>query len=395
MDKRIECRIKQKKAQVFTTDVVFSIIIFAVIFMFLISIWGLYSQHLLEQQANTEMELLAFQIAEILVSSPGVPNNWETLTSQSSFSSDATTIGGYNFNEGSGQTLIDEVGKSNGTLGATSAVENNDPTWLSSSSCESGTCLSLDGSNDFINISNSAAFNNLKNFTIELWVYPTQDKSSQEEHIVNKNSQWYIKLVSGMKPSFLINGVGQYTANTALPLNTWTHIALTNQFYVESFTNYNNISFYVNGMQIFAATKQAGTPQSSTNPIFIGRQALAQNYFPGRVDWLQFSSTAKTSFNLQPTASTTGILTLGLAKSDRTLSPAKTNAFFGLDYSQLKKLFNVARYDLQIRLMEMNGTTLKQIGTAPGNTSERSVSLQKIVLHNETARKVQLILWSD
>ena len=108
---------------------------------------------------------------------------------------------------------------------------------------------------------------------------------------------------------------------------------------------------------------------------------------------LLIASTAKTSFNLQQNMSTTEIITLGLAKDDRRLSAAKTNAFFGLEYLPLKKLFNVARYDLLIRLVELNGTMLKQIGVAPSNTSEQSVSLQRIVLDNETARQIQLIVW--
>src|SRR3990167_2132005 len=81
-----------KKAQVFTTDAVFSIILFVVILIFMLSVWNLYSQKLQEQHINSEIELLALQIADILVSSPGAPNNWEEIVVIQNSSENASNL---------------------------------------------------------------------------------------------------------------------------------------------------------------------------------------------------------------------------------------------------------------------------------------------------------------
>ena len=92
---------------------------------------------------------------------------------------------------------------------------------------------------------------------------------------------------------------------------------------------------------------------------------------------------------------TTQIITLGLIMEDRKVSSSKKTAFFALNYTQLKRLFNVERYNLQVRLMDLNGTTLQQIGIAPTNSSDRSVSLQKLVLDGNTPRRLVTTLWSS
>jgi hypothetical protein len=57
-----------RKAQIFSMDAVFSMVLFIVIFVFLLSLWNLYSTQLQENVVDEEMQLLAFQITNLLVS---------------------------------------------------------------------------------------------------------------------------------------------------------------------------------------------------------------------------------------------------------------------------------------------------------------------------------------
>src|SRR3989338_3341372 len=75
-----------KKGQIFSIDLVVSVVVFIIIFIFLISLWNLYSDRLQENVSSEEMYLVSFQISDILLRTPGTPNNWEA-------SSNAVTIG--------------------------------------------------------------------------------------------------------------------------------------------------------------------------------------------------------------------------------------------------------------------------------------------------------------
>ena len=75
-----------KKGQIFSIDLVVSVVVFIIIFIFLISLWNLYSDRLQENVSSEEMYLVSFQISDILLRTPGTPNNWEA-------GSNAVTIG--------------------------------------------------------------------------------------------------------------------------------------------------------------------------------------------------------------------------------------------------------------------------------------------------------------
>lgn len=66
-----------KKGQIFSTDLIISVVAFMVIFIFIFSLWGIYSTRLNENMASEELQLLTFQIIDILMKSRGEPNNWE------------------------------------------------------------------------------------------------------------------------------------------------------------------------------------------------------------------------------------------------------------------------------------------------------------------------------
>ena len=68
---------KGREGQIFSIDLVLSVIIFLILIIFLISVWNLYTTRLNERIATEEIQLLAFEMTDILVETEGVPSNWE------------------------------------------------------------------------------------------------------------------------------------------------------------------------------------------------------------------------------------------------------------------------------------------------------------------------------
>ena len=65
-----------KKAILFSTDLLVSMLVFLVVLIFFISVWNIYSERLASNVEAEEIQLLAFQITDLMVRSQGVPENW-------------------------------------------------------------------------------------------------------------------------------------------------------------------------------------------------------------------------------------------------------------------------------------------------------------------------------
>jgi len=69
---------RSKKGQMFSLDLVLSMVIFIVIFIFVFSLWNLYILRLTESSQTEEMQLIAFQVSEVLFGTEGIPQDWNT-----------------------------------------------------------------------------------------------------------------------------------------------------------------------------------------------------------------------------------------------------------------------------------------------------------------------------
>lgn len=83
-----------RKGYLFSIDAVVSLVLFIALFAFVISLWTLYAIRLNENMATEELQLVAFQVIDVLTKSPGVPSNWEQNPTQ-------TTMLGLRRNPGS------------------------------------------------------------------------------------------------------------------------------------------------------------------------------------------------------------------------------------------------------------------------------------------------------
>lgn len=196
---------------------------------------------------------------------------------------------GLSLDTGSGTTALDTSGhNNNGSFG--SGVIWDDVG-------KYGKALAFDGSSA-VTIQNSSSLQ-LVNMTLELWVFPTAAYNEYKSLIV-KN---YDYLLYGWTPNdnpycFASNPVGGIVSgttdtigctNSALPLNTWTHLAVT----------YDGLAvkIYQDGALVRTLNSNAGIPVNS-GVLQIGGSQYGE-YFVGKIDEVRVYSRALTQAEIQ------------------------------------------------------------------------------------------------
>jgi hypothetical protein len=202
----------------------------------------------------------------------------------------------WKLDEKSGQTANDTSENNNsGTLGSTSGIDTNDPSWQTSGLCKYGSCLKFDNSDDYIFSAYSSTLSNLTNdFTVSAWI--------------NNSSLSGTDSIAGHSRDNSENGWRLATNDTGLRLTTWgvnaydsTSISLpTNSWhYVTAvLDSSNDVSFYVDG--VYKETVSYTSPATAdTNDIFlIGSQQNSDssivNPFDGYIDQVRIYNYART-----------------------------------------------------------------------------------------------------
>ncbi|MGH9260331.1 MAG: LamG-like jellyroll fold domain-containing protein, partial [Acidimicrobiales bacterium] len=183
-------------------------------------------------------------------------------------------IAAYGFDEGSGTTASDFSGF--GNVGALT----NGPTWTPDG--KTGSALSFDGVNDQVVIPAASSLNLSNAMTLEAWVYPTGPQSGWRTIIQRDEAAYFLHASSPGNP-LQPTGGGTFDgtqaqavapAPSALPLNTWSHLALTWEG--------TTLRVYVNGVEV-ASMPRGGTLQSVTTPVRIGGNSFG-DMFLGRID---------------------------------------------------------------------------------------------------------------
>lgn len=232
-----------------------------------------------------------------------------------------TTVSGlaaaYSFDEGSGLTTSDL--SSNGNTG--SLV--NGATWAAAG--KYGQAISYDGLNDYVNVGNRSVLNLANNFTIEAWIYPKGGGSSVGI-IVNKESTYQIGRFSDgtIRWAFRNSSPGFIWVNTgaAVPLNQWTHIAVT-------YSPGAQIKTYKNGGLVHTYNG-AGSVSINTNALWIGGRSGASQYFKGVIDDLRIyrrelsAAEISSDMNTPVAAPTTGTISTYEIRRDGALLGTRT-----------------------------------------------------------------------
>jgi len=193
-------------------------------------------------------------------------------------------VGAYAFNEGAGSATTDISGNINtGTV--------NNCIWNSSG--KYGNSLTFNGTSSHVLVADTASLDLLSSMTISAWVNPSSALSGFKSVVVKEHVYFlYASSTPNNVPTagLRIGGVNKLVYSPSpLPVNTWTHLAMTYDGAV--------IRMYINGNEVsnFPAT---GSTTASTSPLWLGASGFGE-YFPGKIDDVRIYSGALTQAQIQ------------------------------------------------------------------------------------------------
>jgi plastocyanin len=177
-----------------------------------------------------------------------------------------------------------------------------------------GRAFTFDGSQNPVSIPDNASLD-LDTFTIDAWVFPT-GLDGAEDIIVNKEIVGTTQYEMGIKGSINTGGsiplgnltvfiggvnglpnedVGWVNGGGPLPLNTWSHVAMT--------FDGSTLRAFINGVLTRQVTGLAGTPPSTNGPFRIGARnpnlGFQTDPFNGSIDEVEVFDRALSASEIQ------------------------------------------------------------------------------------------------
>jgi len=193
-----------------------------------------------------------------------------------------TPVAAYGFGEGSGSVVGD--GSGNGNDGAVANA-----VWVAAG--KYGKALSFNGTSSRVTVPDSASLHLSSAMTLEAWVNPAVVSAVWRDVIYKGDDNYYLEGTSDTASRPAAGGTcGHQYAAAALPVNTWTHLAVT--------YDRTTIRVYVNGTQVSTQPATAAIV-SSTNPLSIGSDAIYGQAFNGMIDEVRVYNTALTQAQIQ------------------------------------------------------------------------------------------------
>ncbi len=184
-------------------------------------------------------------------------------------------VAAYGFDEPSGTGVTDASGRGNAGTIAGGAVRTT-------ATSKFGGAITFDGVNDLITVPDANSLDLTNAMTLEAWVRPTA--SGNYRTVMLKETTGNLVYALYASSAFGGSGVQRPSAwifaeglgpTTALPVNTWSHIATT--------YDRTNWRFYVNGVQV-ATRAYAPAIQTSTGALRIGGNNIWAEWFAGQID---------------------------------------------------------------------------------------------------------------
>ena len=205
-------------------------------------------------------------------------------------------VAAYGFEEASGARVADLSGKGHtGVIFGAARVTSG----------KFGSALSFDGIRNWVTVASSPSLNLTTGLTLEAWVNPSSSSSAWRDVIMKEQP------AEAIYDLYADTGAGQpgggvfmsaeniVSGGTALPANTWTHLATT-------YDGTNQI-LYVNGVQV-ASRAQSGAIKLSAGPLRIGGDSIWGDYFQGLIDEVRVYNRALSASEIQAD------MTLGIAR---------------------------------------------------------------------------------
>ncbi len=196
-------------------------------------------------------------------------------------------VGAWGFDEASGPAANDSSGRANnGTIsGATRTTAG-----------KIGAALTFDGVNDWVTVPDAASLDLTNRATLEAWVYPTALGDVWRTALLKEQSGQLVYALYAnndlTRPSGHLYTTGDLFTNgtAALPLNTWSHLAMT--------WDGTTQRLFVNGTQV-GTRALAGTLPNSTGVLRFGGNNVWSEWFAGRLDEIRVYDRALTQAELQ------------------------------------------------------------------------------------------------
>jgi glucose/arabinose dehydrogenase len=201
----------------------------------------------------------------------------------------AGLVAAYTFEAGSGTIVADASG--NGRTGTMSGGVAWAPVG------RFGQALSFNGSTGLVSIADAVSLDFTSSMTIEAWVSPTVLGSWDTVVMKSFGSSGrayalYAGDGTGLPAATIRSGSSERSAagSTVLPLNTWSHVAMT---YGAGW-----LRVYVNGLQVGAYAGN-GNIRTSTDPLSIGGSSVWGRWFAGLIDEVRLYNRALSQSEIQ------------------------------------------------------------------------------------------------
>ncbi|HZX43039.1 MAG TPA: LamG-like jellyroll fold domain-containing protein, partial [Myxococcaceae bacterium] len=197
-------------------------------------------------------------------------------------------VAAYSFDQGSGTSLPDLSGNSNnGTI--------SNASW--STGGKYGGALSFNGTNAIVNVPDSSSLDLTSGMTLEAWVNPSALGNAWRTVLMKETSGNMVYDLYGNRnttvPTTEVQigtSAQQSNGTSALPLNTWVHLAST--------YDGNVLRLYVNGTQV-SQLLVVGSISTSTGALRIGGNTVWPEWFSGLIDEVRIYNRALTQAQIQ------------------------------------------------------------------------------------------------
>ena len=202
------------------------------------------------------------------------------VTVSNTSSTPSGLVAAYSFNDGSGVQTRDSSGQSNtGTIAGA--------TWTTNG--KFGSALSFNGTSAWVTIADANSLDLTTGMTIEAWVNPSSGTGWRSVVLKETSGGLAYALYSannGSRPAGYVHthdDVG-VTGTAAVPLNSWTHLALT--------YDGATLRLYVNGILVRSTSGHGAA--ASAGALRIGGNSVWGEYFRGLIDEVRIYNRALT-----------------------------------------------------------------------------------------------------